>query len=316
MLHYATKRIALGLVILIVVMLAMYAAVFLVPGDPASVALGPRATPALKQALVERMGLDKPVYVQVFNFFRNALTGDLGYDVWSKQPVAEEVLSVLPNTMILGVASLLWSIVAGVAIGCYSVMHRGTALDNLVGVVSVSLIAVPSFVVGVYGLLIFSVSLRWFPAIGAGTAGDLASQAKALVLPAIAIGLGWVGYVARLVRASMLEVMSENHIRTARAFGLTERRIVFKYALRIAIIPTLSVIAVGLGAILSSAVFVEVVFTRPGVGKLIVDAVAKRNYPVVMGTVLIMTAIYVSVTIAADLLIARLDPRVRDVFRS
>ncbi len=316
MLHYATKRIALGLVILIFVMLAMYAAVFLVPGDPASVALGPRATPALKQALTERMGLDRPVYVQIFNFFRNALTGDLGYDVWSNEPVAREVLDVLPNTIILGVAALAWSLALGIAIGCYSVMHRGTMVDNLLGVFSVSLIAIPSFVVGVYGLLIFAVTLKWVPAIGAGTPGDIGSQVRALILPAVAIGLGWVGYVARLVRASMLEVMGENHIRTARAFGLPERRIVYKYALRIAIIPTLSVIAVGLGAILSSAVFVEVVFTRPGVGKLIVDAVAKRNYPVVMGTVLIMTTIYVSVTIAADLLIARLDPRVRDVFRS
>jgi peptide/nickel transport system permease protein len=316
MLHYATKRIALGLVILIVVMLAMYAAVFLVPGDPASVALGPRATPALKQALTERMGLDRPVYVQIFNFFRNALTGNLGYDVWSNEPVAREVFDVLPNTIVLGVAALAWSLTLGIAIGCYSVMHRGTLVDHLIGVLSVSLIAIPSFVVGVYGLLIFAVTLKWLPAIGAGTPGDPVSQMKALILPALAIGLGWVGYVARLVRASMLEVMGENHIRTARAFGLPERRIVYKYALRIAIIPTLSVIAVGLGAILSSAVFVEVVFTRPGVGKLIVDAVAKRNYPVVMGTVLIMTAIYVSVTIAADLLIARLDPRVRDVFRS
>ena len=173
----------------------------------------------------------------------------------------------------------------------------------------------PSFVVAIYSLLVFAVTLRWLPAIGAGEPGDIVSQVKALILPALAIALGWIGYISRMVRASMMEVMGEPHIRTARSFGLPEWKIVSKYALRIAIIPTISLVAVGLGSILSSAVFVEAVFARPGIGKLITDAVNTRNYPVVMGTVLIMTAIYVSITIAADLLIARLDPRVRDVFR-
>ncbi|MCB2126279.1 MAG: ABC transporter permease, partial [Rhodobacteraceae bacterium] len=162
---------------------------------------------------------------------------------------------------------------------------------------------------------IFAVWLRWLPAIGAGTPGDPASQARALILPAFALGIGWVGYLARLVRASLLEVMGENHIRTARAFGLPERRVVLRYGLRVAIIPTIALLAVGLGSILSSAVFVETVFGRPGIGTLITGAVQKRNYPVVMGTVLFMTAFYLFVVTAADLLIARLDPRVRDVFR-
>ena len=153
------------------------------------------------------------------------------------------------------------------------------------------------------------------PAIGAGAAGDLTSQIKAVILPAFALGIGWVGYLARLVRASLLEVMQANHIRTARAFGLPERRIVGRYALRIAIIPTISVLAVGFGSILSGAVFVESVFSRPGIGTLITAAVEKRNYPVVMGTVLFMTAFYLTVVTCADLLIARLDPRVRDVLR-
>ena len=316
MLTYAIKRIGLGLLILVFVMIAMYTAVFLVPGDPASVALGPRATPALKQMLTERMGLDQPVWWQILQFFRNALTGNLGYDVWSNRPVSTLVMEALPNTLILGVAALTTALLIGVPLGCLSVVQRGTMADAVIGVVSVSFIAVPSFVVAIYSLLVFAVMLRWLPAIGAGEAGDIASQAKALILPAFAIALGWIGYIARMVRASMMEVMGEPHIRTARAFGLPEWKIVSKYALRIAIIPTISLVAVGLGTILSSAVFVEAVFARPGIGKLITDAVNTRNYPVVMGTVLIMTAIYVSITIAADLLIARLDPRVRDVFRS
>ncbi|UVK51355.1 ABC transporter permease [Mesorhizobium sp. AR02] len=315
MLAYAVKRIGLGLLILVLVMIAMYAAVFLVPGDPATVALGPRATPELKRLLIERMGLDQPVWWQIIEFFRNALTGNLGYDVWSNRPVSTLVLEALPNTLVLGLTALAVALLIGVPLGCLSVMRRGTAADAVIGVLSVGVIAVPSFVVAIYSLLLFAVTLRWLPAIGAGEAGDFLSQAKALVMPAAAIALGWIGYIARMVRASMMEVMGEPHIRTARSFGLPEWKIVSKYALRIAIIPTISLVAVGLGSILSSAVFVEAVFARPGIGKLITDAVNTRNYPVVMGTVLIMTAIYVSITIAADLLIARLDPRVRDVFR-
>jgi ABC-type dipeptide/oligopeptide/nickel transport system permease component len=315
-LNYAIKRICLAVLILFVVMLAMYAMVFLVPGDPASVALGPRATPALKVELTQRMGLDQPVMVQVYRFFKNAATGDLGIDVWSKRPVLDEILEMFPYTLILGVVSMGWALVLGVLLGCLAVLYRDSRIDRLLGVMSVSMISVPSFVVAIYLLLIFAVWLRWLPAIGAGEEGDFWSQFRALLLPAFAVGISWVGYLARMVRASMLEVMGANHIRTARAFGLSETRIVFKYALRIAIIPTISVIAVGLGSIVSSAVFVETVFTRPGIGTLITSAVMKRNYPVVMGTVLVMTAFYLFVITLADLLIARLDPRVRDVLRT
>ncbi|MCU9850093.1 ABC transporter permease [Defluviimonas sp. WL0024] len=315
MLRYAVKRVALAIVILFTVMLAMYAMVFLVPGDPAALALGPRATPELKALLRERMGLDEPVLMQVWHFFHNAATGDLGYDVWSKRPVLDQILEFFPNTLVLGVTALGWAVVLGIALGCAAVIWRGTVTDRLLGILSVGLISVPAFVVAIYAILIFAVWLRWLPAIGAGTPGDIGSQLRALVLPAFALGIGWVGYLARLVRASLLEVMGENYIRTARAFGLPERKVVFRYALRVAIIPTIALLAVGLGSILSSAVFVETVFGRPGIGTLITGAVQKRNYPVVMGTVLFMTAFYLFIVTAADLLIARLDPRVRDVFR-
>ena len=315
MLTYAIKRVGLALLILCLVMIAMYGMVFLVPGDPASIALGPRATPELKELLRVRMGLDQPVLVQIWRFFGAALRGDLGIDVWSKRPVFDQIIEVFPKTLILGTVALLWAMVLGVLLGCLAVVWRDTFADRLLGVLSVSLISVPSFVIAIYGLVIFAVWLKWLPAIGAGEPGDFISQIKAVILPAFALGIGWVGYLARLVRASLLEVMQANHIRTARAFGLPERRIVGRYALRIAIIPTISVLAVGFGSILSGAVFVESVFSRPGIGTLITAAVEKRNYPVVMGTVLFMTAFYLTVVTCADLLIARLDPRVRDVLR-
>lgn len=315
MLIYATRRVLLALLILVIVMTGMYAMVFLVPGDPASLALGPRATPELKELLRERMGLDQPVWVQIFSFFRNVLQGDLGYDVWSRRPVLEQILEVFPNTLMLGVAALGGAVVLGTLLGAAAVMWRDSVADRLLGVLSVSLISVPPFVVAIYALLVFAVWLGWLPAVGAGTPGELGSQIRALILPAFAVGISWIGYIARLVRASLLEVMEANHIRTARAFGLSERRIVFRHALRLAVVPTIAILAVGFGSILSSAVFVEAVFSRPGIGTLITAAVEKRNYPVVMGTVLFMTAFYLFVVTSADLLIARLDPRVRDVLR-
>jgi ABC-type dipeptide/oligopeptide/nickel transport system permease component len=314
-LSYAIKRIGLAILIIFVVMLAMYAMVFLVPGDPASLALGPRATPELKRALMERMGLDQPIYVQVWNFFRNALTGDLGYDVWSKRPVSEMIAEVFPNTLFLGAVAMSIALVAGIGLGCLAVVWQGRTVDRVLAVLSVSMISIPSFVVAIYLLLVFAVWLGWFPAIGAGEPGDWGSQIRAVVLPAAAIAITWVGYLARLVRASMLEVMSANHVRTARAFGLTEARIVLRYALRVAIVPVIAIVAVGFGSILSSAVFVETVFSRPGIGTLITSAVQKRNFPVVMGTVLFMTAFYLAVVTLADLLMAKLDPRVRDTLR-
>ena len=316
MLAYAIRRLGLSLLILIVVMTAMYAMVFLVPGDPATLALGPRATPELKEALRERMGLDQPILMQIGYFFLNVLQGDLGIDVWSKRPVLDQILEVFPNTLILGIVALGGALILGVFLGCAAVVWRDTWVDRLLGVLSVSVISVPSFVIAIYALIVFAVWLNWLPAIGAGEKGDLGSQVRAVILPAFAVGIGWVGYLARLIRASMLEVMDAPHIRTARAFGMPEHRIVFRHALRVAIVPTISVLAVGFGSILSSAVFVESVFSRPGIGTLITGAVEKRNYPVVMGTVLFMTAFYLLVVTAADLLIARLDPRVRDVLRN
>jgi peptide/nickel transport system permease protein len=315
MLVYAVKRIGLGLLILAAVMFAMFAVVFIIPGNPARAALGPRATQEMIDRLTREMGLDQPYIVQIFNFFKNALTGNLGIDVISGRPVAQEIWEVLPNTLILCVVGLGWAALAAVPLGCLAVMKRGTWIDRLTGIASVSVISLPYYVVAVYALLIFAVNLNWLPAIGAGEPGDFGSQVRALVLPAFAIGFTWVGYLARLIRASMLDVMGEQHIRTARAFGLPEWKIVTKYALRIAIVPTLSLLAVSLGGLISAAVFVEVIFSRPGIGSLVTGAVALRNYPVVMGCVLVMTAIYVSLTIAVDLLIARLDPRIRDAFR-
>jgi peptide/nickel transport system permease protein len=311
MIWYAIQRVGLALVICVIAMTVLFSLVYVIPGDPASIALGPRATEAMKESLRARMGLDQPLVVQLGNFFANVVTGDLGVDVWSNRSVTTIVLEALPFTVALAVGGLGWAILLGVPLGCYSALRRNTFADKLTGVLSVGAISMPSFIVAIYCLLIFSVSLRWFPAIGAGERGDIGGQLHHLVLPAFAIGLGWVGYLARLVRASMLEVMGENHVRTARAFGLPERVVIGRYALRIAVLPTMTLLGIATGSLLSGAVFAEYVFNRPGIGKLVYDAAITRNYPVVMGTVLVTVVLFVTCTLIADLLIAALDPRVR-----
>jgi peptide/nickel transport system permease protein len=259
-----------------------------------------------------RMGLDRPVPVQFARFVGNVLRGDLGTDIWSRRSVANLVWRALPFTVMLTGLGIGWAIVVGIPLGCFSATRRGGWLDRITGVLSVSAIALPSFIVAIYALLVFAVWLKWFPAIGAGRAGDVRDQLWHLVLPSLAIGLGWVGYLARLVRASMLEVLAENHVRAARALGLPERRVVYRYALRLAILPTVALLGVGIGRLLSGAVFAEIVFARPGLGRLVYDGVISRNYPVVMGTVLVTTALFVLSTLAADLAVAVLDPRLRE----
>lgn len=311
MLIYVMQRLGLAVLICIVSMTILFSLVYVIPGDPATMALGPRATPAMKEQLRVEMMLDRPLPVQLGTFFGRVLTGNLGTDVWTKRPVTEIVVEALPYTIVLAVTGLGWAILIGLPLGCYSAIRRNSFIDKLTGVLSVSAIAMPSFVVSIYGLLIFAVGLQWLPALGAGERGDIVDQLLHLILPAFAIGLGWVGYLARLVRASMLEVMNENHIRTARAFGLPERTIVFRYALRLAVLPTVTLLGIAFGSLLSGAVFAEIVFTRPGLGRLVYDSVTNRNFPVVQGAVLVTVFLFVLCTLLADMIVAWLDPRVR-----
>ena len=312
MLIYLFKRLGLAAIIVVIAVSLLYGMIHAVPGDPLSIVLGPRATPEMRADLALRLGLDKSFIVQLGNFFFNVLRGDLGDDVFSERPVSEIFFTQLPFTASLIFMAIGWSAALGIPLGCYSAIRRGSTIDKLSGIFSVGTITIPSFVVALYSLLIFAVYLKWLPAIGAGRDGDLLDQLQHLILPSFAVGLGWVGYLARLVRASMLEILGENHIRTARAFGLPERTIVLHYALRLAILPTVALLGVGIGYMLSGAVFAEIVFARPGVGKLIFDAVITRNYPLVMGSVIMTTIIFVICTTVADLVSAFLDPRIRE----
>jgi peptide/nickel transport system permease protein len=311
MLLYALQRTGLAILICITSMVMLFSALKLIPGDPATIMLGSRANAEMKARITEELGLNDPIPVQLATFFGRILQGNLGTDMWSQRPVTQIVLDNLPYTLILIAVGLGWAAAIGIPLGCYSAIRRNSFIDKFTAVISVGTISIPSFVVAIYVILLFAIELGWLPVIGAGERGDYLDQAVHLIMPGFALGLGWVGYLSRIVRASMLEVMGENHIRTARAFGLPEYQIVKSYALRIAILPTITLLAVAIGGLLSSAVFVEAIFARPGIGKLIVDAANMRNFPVVQGGVLTTVALFALAMPISDILIAWLDPRVR-----
>ena len=311
MLIYMLKRLGLSLVVCVVAMFLLFAAIRSIPGDPALIMLGSRATPELIARLQAELALDQPLPVQVAGFFGRLLRGDLGVDLWSQRPVADIVLDALPSTLALTFSAIAWAALIGIPLGCYSAIRRGTFLDKITSILSVGTISIPPLVLGIYLMLLFAIKLGWLPVIGAGEPGMIGDQLLHLILPAFAIGLGWVGYLSRLVRASMIEVMSENHVRTARAFGLPPRTIVLHYALRLAIIPTVTVLAISIGSLLSTAVLVENIFSRPGLGTLIADAARIRNYPVVQGGVFASVLLFALAMPVADFVNAWLDPRVR-----
>ncbi|QPC42421.1 ABC transporter permease [Kaustia mangrovi] len=308
---YFLRRTVLAIAIVAIAVTLLRVMIHAVPGDPAVMMLGPRATPALIAEFREKMGLNEPFHVQMVTFFANLLKGDMGTDVFTGRSVTQIVMEQLPYTVELIFTSVGWAALIGIPLGCYSAIRRNTLFDKITGIASVGTISIPSFVMALYALLIFAVGLGWLPAVGAGE-GTLGDRLHHLILPSLAVGIPWVGYTARIVRASMLEVLGENHVRMARAFGLPEMRIIFRYALPIAILPTITLLGVGVAYLLSAAVFAEVIFARPGIGSLIVNAVDERNYPIVMGCVLVTTVLIVAATMISDFVNALLDPRARE----
>jgi len=310
MLSYLVKRLTLSLVVVALVLLLLFSMLHMIPGNPAILALGTRASPEAIAEYTARMGLDEPVAMQFLIYVGNALQGDLGSDVFSGRPVTAIIAERIGFTMALIFTGMGWAVLLGVPLGCLAAVRQNSWIDRVTGIFSVGTIAIPSFLVSIWALLIFALQLRWLPAIGAGEPGEFGDQLGHLILPAFAIGLGWVGYLARMVRASMLEVLGEPYIRSARAYGLSPRKVT-GYALQVAILPTITLIGMGFGGLISAAVFAEIIFARPGLGKMIFDAVSDRNFPLVQGGVLVATGFYILVVLISDLLIASLDPRVR-----
>jgi peptide/nickel transport system permease protein len=311
MLQYILKRLGLSLIVAFLAMLFLASLVHVIPGDPVKTILGPRASQTLSDRVREEMGLNDPIPVQLFNFITRALQGDLGKDFVSSLPVTRLISVALPHTLLLAVSSLGMAALIGIPLGVYSATRPNSWIDRLTGIISVSCITLPSYVAGLFLLLLFAVQLGWLPAIGTGDLADPVDYARHLILPATALAITWIGYLARLVRASVLEVMGANYIRTAFAFGLRERVIFYRHALKNAIIPTIAVLGVGLGNLLGGTIFIEVIFTRPGLGRLIFESIGDRNYPIVRGGILIAALLFVLANLLADLSYTYLDPRIQ-----
>jgi len=314
--RFIASRLVTTAMVLLGATALLFAMTLLIPGNPAAILLGPRATPEAVEQFSRLMGLDRPVWERFGLFVWNVLQGDLGTDIISGRPVLDLVLDVFPYTLSLTAAAIGIAVLVGVPLGCYAALRPGSRGDQIAAVVSVGFIAMPNFVVAVFLLLIFSVWLDWLPVLGAGGDGSILDALLRLILPALSLALGWIGYIARLLRASLLEVLGEAHVRTARAYGVPEGRIVFKYALKLAAIPTVAILGLGIGRLLGGAIFAEIVFARPGLGTLVYDAISVRNYPVVQASVLVVVAVFTLTNLLVDLIYAKLDPRIAHAARA
>ncbi len=311
MLVYIVKRLLMTLLVLLLVVVFLTLLVHIVPGDPVTMILGPRATPGLIAQMRAAMDLDKPIYVQIGRFLWNILHGSLGVDAVTSVPISTLVGASLPHTMILAVSSLLLAILLGVPVGVYSATHSNSLPDRILAIVSISFTTIPSYVGGLFLLLIFAVKLHALPAMGLGAAGDTVDYLKHLILPSVALAITWIGYLGRLVRTSLLEVLNETYVRASRAAGISERLIRYRYALKNALIPTVAILGVGLGSLMGGAVFIEIIFTRPGMGLLIYNAIQVRNYPLVRAGVFVVAVLFVLANFLADLIYTYLDPRIQ-----
>jgi len=308
---YLIKRFFMTLLVLVLVTVYLTLMIHIVPGDPAKSVLGPRANPERIAKIRAAMNLDKPVLTQIGIALWDLVRWDLGTDLFSGKAISELVSAALPHTLILAWSSLSLAVLIGIPLGIYSATHPDSWLDRFTAIISISFITVPSYVGGLFLLLLFAVRLQVMPAIGLGEQGDVLDYIKHLVLPATALAITWVGYLARLVRASLLEVLNETYIRAEMAAAIPVRKIYYKYALKNAIIPTVAVLGVGVGNLMAGAVFVELIFTRPGMGMLIYNAIQARNYPVVRAGVLVVAFLFVAANLLADVVYTYLDPRIQ-----
>ena len=311
MLKYALHRTLLTILTLFIIFTVVFFVVRVIPGDPATAALGDYASKQAVEALREKMGLNDPLPVQYLRSLGDLLRGDFGESMITGMPVNEQVRYVLPYSLELAVFAILIGVAFGVPIGVYTAVKRNTIVDHLGRIFSLTGLSVPAFYLGVLMMLIFAVKLDIFPATGGGDLDDWADNLKHLVLPGITLGLIMTASVTRLTRSAMLNVLSEDYIRTARSKGLKERTVIFKHALRSAMIPVLSVIGIWIVGVIGSSVTTEMVFVRPGLGKMLVGAILQRDYTTLQSLIIIYAAMVAVVNLLTDWTYGLVDPRVR-----
>ncbi len=312
MIGFVARRVLAVVPVLFVVAVIVFAILRAVPGDPAAVIAGDSATPEQVAALREKLGLEKPVVTQFAIWLGGVLRGDLGESYFFRKPVAELIAQRLEPTLALGLAALSIAVSVAVPLGVVAAFRQGTWIDRAVMGLSVAGFSMPVFVLGYLLVWIFSVQLEWLPVQGyARIADGLGPFLERLLLPAVTLALVYVALVARITRTSVLEVLNEDYVRTARAKGLRERDVLTRHALRNAAVPILTVVGIGLAVLIGGAVVTESVFAIPGLGRLTVEAVLSRDFPVIQALILLFATGYVFVNLAIDIGYAVLDPRIR-----
>lgn len=329
---YIVKRLAMLVPVMLGVSIIAFSLIHLAPGDPARTMLGERATQEQLNEIREKYGLDKPIYVQYGIWLNGVLHGDLGRSITTHDEVAKEIGDRFPNTMELAIAAMIFAIIVGVFAGIISATKQYSITDYTCMGVALFGISMPVFWLGIMLMMIFGVFLGWLPIGGridllipfqrvtgfmvfdsiiTGNFPALISVLRHLILPAVALGTIPMAMIARVSRSSMLEVLRQDFIRTERAKGLSERMVIYKHAVRNAMVPVVTVIGLNFGLLFAGAILTETVFSWPGIGRLVVNAVYERDYPLVVGCILVFAIVFVIVNLITDILYTRIDPRIQ-----
>jgi len=303
-LQYILQRLLAALVTLIGISLIVFLLVRLLPGDPARIIAGLLASEEDVRLIRTNLGLDQPLPVQYAMFFSRLIRGDLGASARTQEPVMREILARLPATMKLAVISITIASIAGIIGGILAAYHRNSTLDLFISVGTLFGISMPVYWLGLMLIVIFAVRLHWLPAAGS-------EKPTSYIMPSLTLAAFSVALIARMTRSSMLEVLGEDYVRTARAKGLNEQIVILRHAFKNALIPVITVIGLQFGALLGGAVLTESVFGWPGMGRLLVDSIFARDYPMVQGIVLVFSFLFILVNLAVDILYAYVDPRIR-----
>lgn len=308
---YLIKRILSAIVIMWAVASIVFLAMRVVPSDPALVVLGDYASEDAIQAFRQDMGLDRPLYVQYFEFMTNLVHGDLGRSLITNKPIGQQIWALFPYTFTLAMASMIVGALIGIPLGVVTAIRKNSLVDYIGRVIALAGFSFPAFYLGVLLLLVFSVELGWFPILHNVTGGSLAEHLYKLTLPALSLGLIQASYITRLTRSSMLEALNEDYVRTAYAKGLSPATVHYKHVLKNIMIPVVTAIGLYTGTILGGAILTETVFNRPGLGKLLLGAIKQRDYNMIQSGLMVFAFIVVAVNLIVDLTYSLFDPRVK-----
>ena len=312
MLNYIIRRVLATIPVMGIVALLVFSLLYIAPGDPAAIIAGDQATPADVERIRESLGLDRPFLVRFGEWLWHVINGDLGTSIFTNLPVSHMIAQRVEPTVSLMILTLILALTLAIPMGVLAAWKNGTWIDRSVMMVAVAGFSVPVFVVGYVLAYVFALQFDMFPVQGyTPISQGFGPWLSNLALPAVALGLAFIGLIARITRATMLEVLSQDYVRTAKAKGVDQRQILFVHALKNAAVPIVTIVGIGFASLIGGAVVTESVFAIPGVGRLVVDAILRRDYPVIQGVVLMLSFSYVLVNLGVDLLYTLFDPRIR-----